>query len=556
MEFQNTKCECGHQNPTQTILCEACGKPLHESDRETSVLEMRYDGVARKSQKANPSVIDRVWNFFSSVKIAVVIIIITLIGASLGTIYPQESQFINFDPSTYYKENYGTIGHIYYLLGLSHTYESWWFVTLLVMIGASLVICSLDRVLPLYRALHKQKIRKHDQFLRRQRIVYEQQLPESMNQEDWIQKAQKALKRKGYRVYEQDGAILAEKNRFSRWGPYINHIGLIVFLLAVLARSIPGWNLEYYAAFPHNEPRPIENTPYYLENDKFTVEYYTLDEMPEEFAKEGRVIPKLFETQATLYRCVANCEDPLAEPQLEEVHKHNIRVNEPLRYEDLMIFQYDFDLTPKLVAVKPVLKNTKTNEVYGSFELKINKSEPKYIVGPYTLELREKYMDFDLGEDGKPITKTPNPNAPAFLFMITGPGLEETGEPYFYFPLQKDKQRFREDVLNQEIMKKIQIDVQSMADVTIQESLSYLNVRIEKALPYIWVGAGISMIGLVMGFYWQHRRIWLRFNGKQLLLGAHTNKNWYGMRNEVARILRETELEVDVNAIDRGGDKS
>src|SRR5690606_23498585 len=110
---------------------------------------MRYDGIARRSQKNNPSYIDRIWNFFSSVKIAIYLIIITFLTAMIGTIYPQEGTFINnFDASTYYKETYGTLGHLYYTLGFSRTYESWWFIGLLVMIGTSLVICSLDRVLP------------------------------------------------------------------------------------------------------------------------------------------------------------------------------------------------------------------------------------------------------------------------------------------------------------------------------------------------------------------------------------------------------------------------
>ncbi len=91
----------------------------------------------------------------------------------LGTIYPQENTFVNnFDPSVYYEETYGLPGKLYYLFGLSHTYESWWFIGLLVMIGTSLVICSLDRVLPLYRALSKQQIRKHLQFIHRQKTVY------------------------------------------------------------------------------------------------------------------------------------------------------------------------------------------------------------------------------------------------------------------------------------------------------------------------------------------------------------------------------------------------
>ncbi|MBW7458109.1 cytochrome c biogenesis protein ResB, partial [Paenibacillus sepulcri] len=159
LEFENTKCECGHQNPVGTVLCESCGKPLDgkEVDIDTP-LEMRYDGIARRSQKSNQSVIDKVWSFFSSVKIAVRLIVITLIAAMIGTIFTQENAFISFDPTTYYEDRYGWIGKWYYKLGFSNTYESWWFIGLLVMIGTSLVICSLDRVLPLYRALNKQQI--------------------------------------------------------------------------------------------------------------------------------------------------------------------------------------------------------------------------------------------------------------------------------------------------------------------------------------------------------------------------------------------------------------
>ncbi|NMM54089.1 cytochrome c biogenesis protein ResB [Paenibacillus aquistagni] len=556
MAFQNTKCECGHQNALGTVLCEHCGKPLTEENSSTEILEMRYDGVARKSQKANPGIIDRVWNFFSSVKIAVILIVITLIGASLGTIYPQESQFINLDASIYYKETYGTLGHIYYLLGLSHTYESWWFILLLVMIGASLVICSLDRVLPLYRALHKQKVRKHDQFLKRQRVVVDADLPEGIAGQEALERIGSALKKKRYRLIAEDGALMAEKNRFSRWGPYINHIGLIIFLLAVLARSIPGWHMEYYAAFPQGTPQPIPDTSYYLQNDKFTVEYYSDEEMPEQFVEEGRIMPKLFETKATLFRCTADCDDPVKEPTLVEVAKHDIRVNDPLEYDGLMVYQYDFDLTPKLVAVKPVLKDASSGEVLGSFEVQMSNTASTYEIGPYTLELKEKYLDFTLDENGEPRTQSPEPNAPAFVFLVKGPGLEAHGEPYMYFPLQKDKLRFKENVLNKDIMQHIIIDVESMNDVTISDSKSYLNVRKDTALPWIWVGAAISMIGLVMGFYWQHRRMWLKLDGNHLVLGAHTNKNWYGLRHEVARVLQEISMEVDSKAIDRGGNKA
>ena len=72
-------------------------------------------------------------------------------------------------------------------------------------------------------------------------------------------------------------------------------------------------------------------------------------------------------------------------------------------------------------------------------------------------------------------------------------------------------------------------------------------------MPFIWIGAAISMIGLIMGFYWQHRRIWLRIDNGVLTLGAHTNKNWYGMRGDVAAALSRMNIQVDPKSLDNGG---
>ncbi|EOS58172.1 cytochrome c biogenesis protein ResB [Paenibacillus barengoltzii] len=553
--IENTKCECGHQNRVGTVLCEACGKPLLEEDQQQGgLLEMRYDGVARRSQRANPNFIDRVWNFFSSVKVAIYLIIITLIGAMLGTIFEQESNFINFDPSTYYKNKYGTIGEIYYRLGLSHTYESWWFILLLVMIGASLVICSLDRVLPLYKALSKQKVRKHLAFLTRQKIVYQGEINE--DGEEWVQRAVQPLRKKHYRVYTDGSALLAEKQRFSRWGPYIIHIGLIVFLLAVLFRGLPGLHLDTHYWFPEGEITHIPETNLYLKNEKFTVEYYSEDEMSEDFKARGKVVPKLFETQAVLYECTADCDDPSKEPQLREVKRHAIRVNDPLSYKGLQAYQFDFDLTPKLRSVQPALVDVKTGESYGKFKLDMRNPEREYEVGPYRLTLQNKYMDFSLNDEGKPVSISGEPNAPAFLFLIKGPDLPEDGAQYIYFPKQIDKERFQQDAINEQlggVQSKLRLDVLGMEDVDFIEASSYLNIRVDRAMPFVWVGLGIVMLGLVIGFYWQHRRIWLRVDGRQLTLGGHTTKNWFGMRREVSAFLQSMGVEADEKSLENRG---
>ncbi|CAM3968385.1 cytochrome c biogenesis protein ResB [Paenibacillus alkaliterrae] len=550
---ENTKCECGHQNSVGTVLCESCGKPLENNDVSDLPLEMRYDGVARRSQKSNPNFIDRIWNFFSSVKIAIYLIILTFLTAMLGTIYPQENTFVNnFDPSVYYEETYGLPGKLYYLLGLSHTYETWWFIGLLVMIGTSLVICSLDRVLPLYRALSKQQIRKHLQFIHRQKTVFKHSI--KGDGEQWAVQFGEQLKRKGYRIHRDGSALLAEKNRFSRWGPYINHIGLILFLLAILARSIPSWQMDNYITIPDGDTVQIADTNYYVKNEKFTVEFYSDEELPDKL--KGTVRAKLFETKAVLYECVSNCNDQTLKPVLEEVKRHDIVVNEPLKYKGLKLYQFDFDMTPRLNAVHPVLVDKQTGETYGPFDLPMKDSALQHKLGPYTLDLYANYMEFALGDNGEPTTLSRDPVAPAFVFTVKGPGLDAAGEPYMYFPMQKDKVKFSQDAINHAIADKIEIRVDGMENVDFSEASTHLNVRIDKALPYVWIGAVFSMTGLLMGSYWQHRRIWLRIDDNELSLGAHTNKNWYGMRSDVAGALQKIGITIDPKSLDNGGNNA
>lgn len=553
--IENTKCECGHQNPVGTLLCESCGMPLDGSPDDNAPLEMRYDGVLRRSQRNNPSVINRIWNFFSSVKVAVYLIIITLLASAIGTIYPQENTFINGAPDTYYKDTYGTFGQIYYFLGLSHTFESWWFTGLLFMIGTSLVVCSLDRVLPLYRVLSKQQIRKHLNFILRQKVSYHGPLPAAetgeSDPESWISQMAEQLRKKRYRVHTDGTALLAEKNRFSRWGPYINHIGLIIFLLAVLARNIPGWHMDQYIGFLEGQAVKIPETPYYLKNEKFTVDYYKEEEMSEDFREKGQLVPKIYETKAILYKCSQNCDAAGKEPVLEEVHRQDIIVNKPLEYQGLLAYQFDYNETPMLLAVSPSVKNPKTGEVFGKFRLSMFNPAEEYTAGPYRLQVKGYFPDFGLDDKGRPITKTKDPKAPAFIFNISGPGLSPDGEIYLYFPRQIDKQIFQQDVINGALAQKLEISVGSMENVEIASYTSYLNIRIDRAIPYIWVGAAISMVGLIMGFYWQHRRIWIRIDDGKLSLGAHTNKNWYGIRMDVTSALVKTGVIVEEKSLER-----
>ena len=56
----DNRCECGHVNPVGTVLCEACGRTLANQQGEKELLDMRYEGSARRSQTYNKSIIDKI----------------------------------------------------------------------------------------------------------------------------------------------------------------------------------------------------------------------------------------------------------------------------------------------------------------------------------------------------------------------------------------------------------------------------------------------------------------------------------------------------------------
>nr|WGD57046.1 cytochrome c biogenesis protein ResB [Bacillus subtilis] len=243
---------------------------------------------------------------------------------------------------TYYKEQYGTFGQLYYLLGFHHLYGSWWYLLLIASIGISLVICSLDRVIPLYRALKNQGVRRSPAFLRRQRLFSE--TVTVLNGES-KEKIVALLKKKHYRIREKEGSILAEKGRFFPLGPvcqpyWIDHLfdwcdAEICALCMYVDETL--WVREgETAAIPGTDGK------YYLKNNQFSVETYNSKTEKKVFADaidrvgDGRVA-KNFQTDAVLYKREGKIVYG-EKPKLKKVTEEDIRVNQPLRFDSFSVY--------------------------------------------------------------------------------------------------------------------------------------------------------------------------------------------------------------------------
>ncbi|WP_432355085.1 cytochrome c biogenesis protein ResB [Sporosarcina sp. A2] len=523
------KCQCGHENPFGTILCEKCGRPLTDEAQKSEMVDMRYEGSARRSQTYKKSIIDKIWNFFSSVKIGVSIIIAVLSTSAIGTLFPQKFYVpvSGNDPAEYleyYERLYGTVGKLYYQLGFYDMYSSWWFKILIGMLGTSIIIASLDRVIPLYKSLKKQRTKRHPSFMKRQRIYGEGQIKDS---DQSLINAEKALKGLHYNVKVEDGAILAEKNRFGRWGPYINHTGLIIFLIGILLRGIPGFYVDETMWIREGETREIPGAPgYLLENVDFSVETYSKDEANKVFGealeKNGAIV-KEFKSDVKLYKEKEGSLPGSAD--IDFVKEYPIIVNKPLKFDGYSIFQMDYK-TGELKTMTFTLMNKKTEKSLGEFTIDLNEPAVNYDLGKgSSIELMEYYADYDGIVDGQPSSKSPIPNNPAFIFNMKTPE-HPKGEKSFVAirqTLEVEPNDYEAKFLSAET-----------------RDASGLTIRKDKTLYILLLGGIIFMIGVIQGSYWHHRRIWIqKGTGSEVILAAHTNKNWYTLKKDLDKV-RET----------------
>ncbi|PLR99791.1 cytochrome c biogenesis protein ResB [Bacillus sp. T33-2] len=526
--MNEVKCECGHVNPHGTILCESCGKVLEEQENGKQLLDMRYEGSARRSQTYNKTAVDKIWNFFSSVKVGVWLIVITLSASALGTVLPQEMYIPPVMPaSEYYEDQYGWLGKVYYELGFHNLYSSWWYLVLIASIGVSLVICSLDRVIPLYRALNKQRVSRHEGYLKRQRLFGVSDFTE--NNRD-IEKIKQNLKKRHYQIREEDGNILAEKNRFSRWGPYVNHVGLIIFLIGGMLRFVPGMYVDEILWLREGETKAIPETDgeYYLKNNKFTLEVYDKEKEDEVFKEAidiaGTVV-KNYQADVTLYKKKGDTI-PGEKPELEKIRDESIRVNQPLKVEKFALYQSSYKLD-ELNQMYLALEHKETGEQFGKIKIDLFNPETEYDLGNgNSVEIMSYFPDFEFDENGDPTTKSRVPNNPAFVFKMKTPDKPE-GEVSF--------------VAIRQTIEPTGDNEYKMAFSGVEtKNVTALTVRKDHTLWIIGLGGLIFMIGVVQGAYWHHRRLWIRHINGQVLTAAHTNKNWHGLKRELETVFSGT----------------
>ena len=83
----------------------------------------------------------KIWDFFSSVKLTIVLLLSLAATSIIGTLIPQ-----NENPAAYLKAFGGYLFRLFDILDLFDMYHSWWFQLLLILLTINIIVCSIPDV--------------------------------------------------------------------------------------------------------------------------------------------------------------------------------------------------------------------------------------------------------------------------------------------------------------------------------------------------------------------------------------------------------------------------
>ncbi len=327
----------------------------------------------------NGTVFDRIWAFFASVKLSVVVLVLLALTSVLGTLIPQNQT------AMYYHQNYGeALIRIFELFQLFDMYHSWWFRFLIMILAMNITICSLERlprVLSIVRkkpALDAEKFRRH-----KNRVDLTMEGPAAGQRDRITAIISKKFGKTSVVDTETGFAVFSERGRATRLGVYVVHLSILALILGSLVGSLFGY--EGFVNIPEGETvdriklRNSDTTVplgFQVRCDDFDVSHYD-NGAPKEYRSDLVIIE---DGQATV--------------------KKRIVVNDPLRHKGVNFFQSSFGTIPG-----QNLTLSFTSKASGmSYEKKIKADQPVELeegLGTFVLQgylPSYPFMGQDLGE--------------------------------------------------------------------------------------------------------------------------------------------------------------
>ncbi|MDA8098934.1 MAG: cytochrome c biogenesis protein ResB [Nitrospiraceae bacterium] len=485
---------------------------------------------------------EKIWKFFSSVKLAVILLIILAIVSVIGTVIQQ-----NQSPEEYLQEyTQGTVD-LFETLGFFDLYHTWWFVLLLLLFTANLTVCTLERFPYAWKAMRAPLKPIEEDAVKALPFRKDVTLKTGVEQAESLVLA--ALGGKRYRtlVSKESGGtgIASQKGAFSRMGVYITHVSILLIFTGALIGAFFGYkgflNIPEGEAsavvYLRNEPLwdkimsglGISKSPvsyvegrvpalplgFYVALQDFEVDYYVNQGRPTGMPSEYWSILSVYDQNR------------------QKVLDKRIRVNDPLTHHGITFYQSSYGTIPNATGTVKLGIRPKTGGATETVEAKPGASV--YVPS----------IDRTIRVTGVMPYGMRDPMSGRINFYQSRN--DELINPVVDLEVFKGKST---QLLYRTQVMKIDSQEPNMPEnytIGYQDywGVRYTGLQVTKD-PGVWVvylGFILLCVGPVIAFFGSHRKVWARIQEKNgqavVLLAGSSNRNRIAFEREFARIAED-----------------
>jgi cytochrome c biogenesis protein len=194
----------------------------------------------------------KIFRFLADLRFAIFILLLISFCSIIGTLIEQDQSI------EIYKLNYPLTNQLFGFFswdvilnfGLDHVYKTWWFFSLLLIFGMSLITCTYLQQIP---AL---KIARRCQFFRTTQTFNRLKISTVLTKFN-LNKILSRLKINEYSLFQQKNIIYCYKGLIGRIAPIVVHSSMILILVGTLIGSLCGFKAQ--EIIPKTETFHIQN---------------------------------------------------------------------------------------------------------------------------------------------------------------------------------------------------------------------------------------------------------------------------------------------------------
>ena len=459
---------------------------------------MAADEPAKGMKTGGTDWMGKIWNFLTSLKLVVILLLILSVLSIAGTVIEQNKPIQEY--YRYYQP--GTVA-LFMKLGLFDMYHSWWFVACLSLLALNITACTLDRYSGIMAGMRKktlvldEKLSKSLQNLTTIRYA----LPLEAVEKKALEVAGKGFSGKPLVTVAEEGVshYFFEKGKYSRLAFFVTHLSILIVFLGAMIGSFFGYkayvNIFEGEAVAQVQTRAGKTQPlnFQVKCNTFHAEFYSSG-APMDYRSDLSVIQNG-----------------------KEVVRKTIRVNDPLTFEGITFYQSSYGGQPDQVVIEVVNRDgTLKGTVMAPFGQKVGIPGMADEIG--IADYQEHFHLPDGSEGGRAID--------VHIFP------EKGGEVEAWLPLdhpEYDKRRGGDYYLRARDLK--------------LKKYTGLQVNKDPGEILVWLGSTLLVVGIMVAFFMSHKKLWisLRTDKKgrsELTIGGTANKNRDAFAREMEQLIQ------------------